>query len=425
MKRIKKIVVIGLLSLFAPLLRAEMDIEITEGVESALPIAIVPFAQQGPAPVSISSVVSNDLGHSGYFKPMSEQYMPSRPTTPEAIQFEQWKSVGQNYIVVGQAVPAGGQYNVQFQLFDVNNGSQLIGYRMTSSAQDLRRTAHHISDLIFEKLIGKKGVFSGRIAYITSSGQGASATHRLQVADADGFNPQTIATSSEPLMSPAWSPDGRKMAYVSFERKTAAIYVQTLATGQRVKVAEFPGINGAPSWSPDGSKLALTLSKDGSPDIYVLNLVSNSLLKVTNSTAIDTEPTWSPDGGTIVFTSDRGGKPQLYRVSSQGGAEKRITFSGSYNARASFSPDGKNIAMVHGNGNDYRIAVLDVATGAINVLTSGPTDESPSFAPNGDLILYASQRGSGGYLAAVSLDGKMQQKLIFDSNAVREPAWAP
>jgi TolB protein len=424
-KRVKKIIIIGLLGLFAPLLHAEMDIEITEGIESALPIAIVPFAQQGPAPVSISSVVSNDLGHSGYFKPLGEQYMPSRPTTPEAIQFEQWKSVGQNYIVIGQAVPAGGQYNVQFQLFDVNNGSQLLGYRMTSSAQDLRRTAHHISDLIFEKLIGKKGVFSGRIAYITSSGQGRSATHRLQVADADGFNSQTIATSSEPLMSPSWSPDGRKMAYVSFEKKTAAIFVQTLATGQRVKVAEFPGINGAPSWSPDGSKLALTLSKDGSPDIYVLNLLSNTLLKVSQSTAIDTEPTWSPDGSTIVFTSDRGGKPQLYRVSSQGGAEKRITFSGNYNARASFSPDGKNIAMVHGNGNDYRIAVMDVASGAINVLTSGPTDESPSFAPNGDMILYASQRGSGGYLAAVSLDGKMQQKLVFDSNAVREPAWAP
>jgi len=424
-KRIKKIIIIGLLGLFAPLLRAEMDIEITEGIESALPIAIVPFAQPGGAPVSISNVVSHDLGGSGYFRPLAESSMPSRPTAPEAIQFGEWKAVGQNYIVIGQAAPAGGQYNVQFQLFDVNSGNQVLGYRMTSTAQDLRRTAHHISDLIFEKLIGKKGVFSGRIAYITSSGQGASASHRLQVADADGFNPQTIATSSEPLMSPSWSPDGRKMAYVSFERKTAAIYVQTLATGQRVKVAEFPGINGAPSWSPDGGKLALTLSKDGSPDIYVLSLVNNSLRKVTNSSAIDTEPTWSPDGGTLVFTSDRGGKPQLYRVSSQGGAEKRITFSGNYNARASFSPDGKNIAMVHGNGNDYRIAVMDVGSGAINVLTSGPTDESPSFAPNGDMILYASQRGSGGFLAAVSLDGKMQQKLVFDSNAVREPSWAP
>ncbi|MGR8953282.1 MAG: Tol-Pal system beta propeller repeat protein TolB, partial [Gammaproteobacteria bacterium] len=392
---------------------------------SALPIAIVPFAQQGGAPVSISSVVSNDLGNSGYFRPLSEALMPSRPTAPEAIQFGEWKASGQHYIVIGQAVPAGGQYNVQFQLFDVNSGGQLLGYRMTSTAQDLRRTAHHISDLIFEKLIGKKGVFSGRIAYITSSGQGSTRTHRLQVADADGFNPQTVATSSEPLMSPAWSPDGRKVAYVSFERKTAAIYVQTLASGQRTKVAEFRGINGAPSWSPDGTRLALTLSKDGSPDIYVLNLLNNSLLKITHSTAIDTEPTWSPDGSRIVFTSDRGGKPQLYMVSSQGGGEKRITFSGSYNARASFSPDGKNIAMVHGNGNDYRIAVMDLASGSINVLTSGPTDESPSFAPNGDMILYASQRGSGGFLAAVSIDGKMQQKLIFESNAVREPAWAP
>lgn len=425
MKLVTKLFIIALLGLCAPVLRAEMDIEITEGIESALPIAIVPFAQQGSAPVSISSVISHDLGGSGYFKPLAEHYMPSRPTVPEAVQFGEWKAVGQNYIVIGQAVPAGGEYNVQFQLFDVSDGSQLLGYRMTSSAGDLRRTAHHISDLIFEKLIGKKGVFSGRIAYITSSGQGPSRTHRLQVADADGFSPQTIATSTEPLMSPSWSPDGRRVAYVSFERKSAAIFIQTLATGQRVKVAEFPGINGAPAWSPDGSRLALTLSKDGSPDIYVLNLNSSGLLRLTRNSAIDTEPTWSPDGSTIVFTSDRGGKPQLYRVSSNGGGEKRLTFSGSYNARASFSPDGRNIAMVHGNGNDYRIAVMDVASGSINVLTSGPTDESPSFAPNGDMVLYASQRGSGGYLAAVSVDGKMQQKLVFDSNAVREPAWAP
>ncbi len=423
----RKLCLIGWLCWYMPALHAEMDIEITEGIESALPIAVVPFALQGAAglPVNISDVVDSDLGRSGYFKPLNQQSMPSRPSTAEAIQFDQWKSIGQNYLVIGQVTPGGGQYNVQFQLFDVNTGSQLLGYRMASSAADLRRTAHHISDLIFEKLIGKKGVFSGRIAYITSSGQGQQRTHKLQVADADGFNPQTIATSSEPLMSPAWSPDGRKMAYVSFERKTAAIYVQTLATGQRIRVAEFPGINGAPAWSPDGSRLALTLSKDGSPDIYVLNLVTNSLTRLTQSYAIDTEPAWSPDGNNIVFTSDRGGKPQLYIMPSQGGQEKRLTFSGDYNARASFSPDGKNIAMVHGNGGDYRIAVMDMATRSINVLTGGHTDESPSFAPNGDMILYASQRGSGGYLAAVSIDGKMQQKLVFDSNSVREPSWSP
>ena len=423
----KNILLVGLISFYVPSSYAEMTIEITEGIESALPISVVPFAMQGASgvPVDVSFVVNADLGRSGYFKTLDKQSMPARPSTAEAVQFKDWQAIGQNYLVIGQVTEEHGQYNVQFQLFDVYKGQPIMGYRMASSAGDLRRTAHHISDLIFEKLTGKKGVFSGRIAYITSSRQGRQSTHKLQISDADGFNAQTIASSVEPLMSPAWSPDGRKIAYVSFEKKSAAIYIQTLATGERVKVAEFPGINGAPSWSPDGSKLALTLSKDGSPDIYVLNLVTRGLTKMTKSFAIDTEPTWSPDGSSIVFTSDRGGKPQLYIVSSQGGEERRLTFSGNYNARASFSPDGRSIAMVHGNGNDYRIAVMDLATKTFNVLTDGPSDESPSFAPNGSMILYASRKGSTGYLSAVSLDGKMQQKLVFDSNEIREPAWSP
>ncbi len=405
---------------------AALTIEITEGVESAVPLAIVPFASQS-APVNISSVVNADLERSGYFKMMAENGMPSRPSSSAEVNFKDWQAVGQNYMVVGQVVDAGGgQYNIQFQLLDVYKSGQLLGYRMTSSAADLRRSAHHISDLIFEKLTGKKGVFSGRIAYITTSNQGnKQQSHQLQVADADGFNPQTIASSVEPLMSPAWSPDGKKVAYVSFERKTAAIYVQTLATGERARVAEFPGINGAPAWSPDGTRLALTLSKDGSPDIYVLNLSTRAVTKLTKSFSIDTEPSWSPDGSHIAFTSDRGGKPQIYLVPSQGGEEKRLTFSGNYNARASFSPDGKNLVMVHGNGNDYRIAVMDMASRSINVLTGGPSDESPSFAPNGTMILYASKKGRTGFLSAVSLDGKMQQKLVFNNGEVREPAWAP
>lgn len=420
----KKVLLIFLLTLSVSVSHAEMTIEITEGIESALPIAIVPFAMQVGS-VDIGSVVDADLGRSGYFKTLDRSNMPARPTSAEAIQFKDWQAANQNYLVIGQVVEDQGQYNVQFQLFDVYKGEQLLGYRMASTAADLRRTAHHISDLIFEKLIGKKGVFSGRIAYITSTRQGRQSTHRLQVSDADGFNAQTVATSVEPLMSPAWSPDGKKIAYVSFEKKSAAIYVQTLSTGERARVAEFPGINGAPSWSPDGAKLALTLSKDGSPDIYVLNLITRSLTKLTRSFAIDTEPTWSPDGNNIVFTSDRGGKPQLYVVPSQGGEERRLTFSGNYNARASFSPDGRNIAMVHGNGNSYRIAVMDLVTKSFNVITSGPYDESPSFAPNGSMILFASRQGGVGYLSAVSLDGKMQQKLVFDGSEVREPAWSP
>ena len=403
-----------------------LTIEITEGVESAVPVAVVPFASSGAA-VNISAIVNADLARSGFFKMMSEQGMPARPSTVAEVNFKDWQGLGQNYLVIGQVSDTGGgQYNVQFQLLDVYKNGQLLGYRMTSSADDLRRTAHHISDLIFEKLTGKKGVFSGRIAYITTNNQGnKQQSHQLQVADADGFNPQTVASSVEPLMSPSWSPDGKKMAYVSFERKSAAIYVQTLATGERTRVAEFPGINGAPAWSPDGTKLALTLSKDGSPDIYVLNLSTRSLTRLTKTFAIDTEPSWSPDGRSIVFTSDRGGSPQIYSVPSQGGQEKRLTFSGDYNARASFSPDGKSIVMVHGNGNDYRIAVMELASRSINVLTSGRSDESPSFAPNGSMILYASKKGRTGFLSAVSLDGKMQEKMAFNSGEVREPAWAP
>jgi TolB protein len=414
----RRIVYLLLIGFYMPITYAALTIEITEGVESAVPIAVVPFASE-TAPVNIAAIVNADLERSGYFKMMAEQSMPARPSKAAEVNFKEWQALGQSYMVIGQVVDAGGQYNVQFQLLDTYKSAQLLGYRMVSSSADLRRTAHHISDLIFEKLTGKKGVFSGRIAYITTTDLGnKQQSHRLQVADADGFNPQTIASSVEPLMSPSWSPDGKKVAYVSFERKSAAIYVQTLATGERVRVAEFPGINGAPAWSPDGTRLALTLSKDGS-------LSTRALMKLTKSFAIDTEPSWSPDGSSIVFTSDRGGKPQIYMVPSQGGQEKRLTFSGNYNARASFSPDGRSLVMVHGNGNDYRIAVMDMATRSLNVLTGGRADESPSFAPNGAMILYASKKGRTGFLSAVSLDGKMQQKLVFNSGEVREPSWAP
>ncbi|ESS72674.1 protein TolB [Methyloglobulus morosus KoM1] len=421
MNFLKKTLILGLIAVVSPLCRAELTIDITESADNGIPVAIVPFASSG-TPVDISAVINADLARSGYFKMLAEQYMQSRPSSASAVNFPEWQALNQNYLVVGQVGGgAGGQYSVQFQLLDVLKSGQLLGYQMNSSAADLRRTAHQISDMIFEKLTGKKGAFSGRIAYVTNNNQQS----QLQIADTDGFNPQTIATSQEPLMSPSWSPDKSRIAYVSFERKTAAIYVQILATGERKRVAEFPGINGSPTWSPDGTKLALTLSKDGSPDIYTLNLNTGALNKLTKSYSIDTEPVWSPDGSNIVFTSDRGGKPQLYMVSSSGSGEKRITFSGDYNARASFSPDGKSIAMVHGNGGDYRIGVMDVGSRSINVITSGPADESPSFAPNGAMVIYAAKKGGTAYLSAVSLDGKMQQRLGFSNGGVREPAWSP
>lgn len=419
---IQKLMMLFCLAAVSLWARAELSIEITGGVESATPIAVVPFG--GSAPLDVSAIVNADLGHSGYFRTLPQQDMLSKPTSEAEVNYRTWQALGQEYLVVGQVVPDGGQYATQFELFTVYKGQKMLAYRMQVPGTDLRRAAHRISDLIFEKITGKKGVFGTRIAYVTSNG-GAKRNYRLQVADADGYNSFTIASSNEPLMSPTWSYDGKKIAYVSFESKRAAIYIQTLATGQRQRVSGSPGINGAPAFSPDGTKLAVTLSKDGSPNIYVLSLGDMSFRRVTQGNFIDTEPTFTPDGAHIVFTSDRGGKPQLYRVSAQGGAATRITFKGSYNARASFSSDGRKIAMVHNNGRGFQIAVMDVGSGSVDVLTEGALDESPSFAPNGSMLLYAAKQGGRETLATVSADGKVRQKLAFDGGEVRDPSWSP
>lgn len=418
----QKLIVLFCLLLLSPWVQAELNIEITGGAESATPIAVVPFG--GAAPVDVSGIVNADLNHSGYFKTLAQQDMLSRPTQEAEVNYRTWQALGQEYLVVGKVIPEGGQFATQFELFTVTRGQKMLAYRMMVPGNDLRRAAHRISDLIFEKITGKRGLFGTRIAYVTSSG-GGKRSYRLQVADADGYNPFTIAASNEPLMSPAWSNDGKKIAYVSFENKRAAIFIQVLATGQRQKVAGFPGINGAPAFSPDGSKLALTLSKDGSPNIYVLNLLDKSLRQITQGNFIDTEPVWMPNGSQIIFTSDRGGKPQLYRVSNQGGPATRITFKGNYNARGSFSNDGRKLAMVHNSGNGFQIAVMDVASGSVDVLTEGSLDESPSFAPNGSMLLYAAKQGGRETLATVSVDGKVRQKLAFNGGEVRDPAWSP
>ncbi len=408
---------------------ADLTIEITEGVEGALPIAVVPFGWQGPGtpPVDVAGVIDADLKRSGRFKTIPQADMLARPSAPEEIEFKDWRALNAENLVVGQIRPQGtGGYEIRFQLFDVYKGEQLTGYTIPTTTPNLRATAHRIADLIYEKLMGVPGAFATRVAYITSV-RPADGPMRidLNIADADGYNPQTIVSTVEPLMSPAWSPDGRKLAYVSFEGGLSAIYVQEVYTGQRQKVTSYKGINGAPAWSPDGSKLALTLSKDGNPDIYVFDLATRKLRKITRHYAIDTEPAWSPDGRNLVFTSDRGGKPQIYRVSAFGGRAERVTFQNSYNARASYSPDGKLLALVTREDGNYRIAVQDLERGVMQVLSQGSLDESPSFAPNGSMIIFASKAGHRGVLAAVSVDGRVRQRLALQKGDVREPVWSP
>ena len=409
---------------------AVLDITITQGIEEALPIAIVPFEWQGSPndlPVAMHLTIANDLSRSGRFRTMNAEDMPQNPSQFNQINFADWRLLGMENIVIGNIRLAGpGQYEIEFRLINVYSGEQISGFRIPASRDQMRRTAHRISDIIFEKLTGVRGAFDTRIAYITvkTTSEG-NKLHSLQVADADGFNPQVLLESSEPLMSPAWSPDGKMIAYVSFENRNSSIYIQDILTGARQQVANNPGINSAPSWSPDGTRLALTLSKEGDPEVFILNLATRNLIRITNNRAIDTEPTWSPDGSSLLFTSDRGGSPQIYQVSSSGGTARRLTFEGNYNSRARFSPDGNSITMVHNNGGGFRIAVMELAGKYVNVLTAARLDESPSFSPNGSMIIYATTRGRGTELAAVSSDGRVHQRLGLQDGDVREPEWGP
>ena len=408
---------------------AALTIEITQGVEGATPIAVVPFGWSGntaAAPENIAAIITADLNRSGRFESLPDRDLIAHPIAGAQVQFRNWRMVKVDDLVIGKVTEtADGNFSVQFELYDVFGGKQLTAATYPSSRADLRRVAHHISDVIYEKLTGQRGAFNTQITYVTTSGSVKNRTYTLMVADSDGYNPQTILTSGQPLMSPSWSPDGSQIAYVSFENKTAEIYIQEVATGSRRKLAAFKGINGAPAWSPDGRQLALTLSRDGNPEIYIMDVANTALRRLTNGAAIDTEPVWMPDGRSIVFTSDRGGSAQLYRVSARGGKAERLTFEGKYNAGADISPDGRKIAMVHGNNGNYRIAVLDLDSGLMRVLTDGPLDESPSFSPNGSMVIYATRAGNREVLSAVSVDGRFRQRLSLQAGNVREPVWSP
>ena len=409
--------------------RAQLEIEIVHGNASQLPIAIVPFQWRSASPppvTTVSEVVSNDLYRSGLFAPVDEADMVDRPVDAESIRFGTWRLLKVDYLVIGWVNDSpGGGYDIVYQLFDVNTQERLLSQITTVGPGDLRFGAHRVADAIYEALTGVPGAFATRIAYVSATGEGASLRYELVVADADGFNPITVVGSPEPLLSPAWSPDGERLAYVSFEQGNSAIYVQEVTTGARELVSSGKGINGAPSFSPDGRYVALTLSRSGNPEIYVRDLTTGTTSQLTNHWAIDTEATWSPDSRTVYFTSDRSGRPQIYAVDRNGGQARRVTFEGDYNARATIAPDGRSLAVAHGRGNEYRIAVWDMENARLRVLTPGVLDESPSFAPNGSMILYATREGTRGVLSAVSADGNVRQRLVLSEGDVREPAWSP
>ncbi len=409
---------------------AQLVIEITRGQENAVPIAIVPFGWEsaGAAPFDVAEVVAADLQRSGRFEPLDRKDMVDRPTSGDQIDFQDWRYLKSDFIAIGKLVPEGGdRFAAQFELYNVLTGQRLTGQRLSTNTAGMRAMAHRIADLIFEQLTGIRGAFSTRIAFISAEGTPPQQRYKLIVSDADGENQRIIANSTEPLMSPAWSPDGQSLAYVSFENKASAIFVQTLSTGERRRVSARAGINGAPAWSPDGRKLAITLSrKDGDVDIYTLELSSQVLTRMTFDPGIDTEPVWSIDGRKLYFNSDRAGSPQIYEVDvSQPNRATRITFDGSYNARPRVSPDGKQLSVVYLDRGNYRIASIDVASKTVQVLSQGRQDESPSYAPNGATLIYATQDRGRGVLATVSTDGRVQQKLAASTGDVREPVWGP
>ncbi|MGB0132935.1 Tol-Pal system beta propeller repeat protein TolB [Dokdonella sp.] len=406
-----------------------LSIDITDGSRTADPIAVVPFAFEGaglPPETDVSEIVRADLARSGKFFTLAKRDIVEFPTREGEVKFGTWRLLKQNYLVVGRVADAGdGALRVEFELFDVARQTRMIGLAISGQRTAMRDVAHQIADLVYEKILGERGAFWTRIAYVTSVGLGQNTQYALMVADSDGFNPQVVVRSREPLMSPAWSPDGRRLAYVSFERGNSSIYIQDLSTGSRELVSAKKGINGGPAFSPDGSRLAMNLSYAGNPDIYIMDLASRRETRLTNHFAIDVEAAWMPDGRSIIFTSDRSGKPQLYEVPVSGGNASRLTFEGQYNARATICCDGKKIAMAQGNGNVYRITVFDRNTGTYSQISPGNMDESPSFAPNGSMVLYAATEGPRGVLYAVSADGRVRQRLVLADGDVREPAWGP
>jgi len=404
--------------------QAALEIEISGAGAQQIPVAILPVKESAGVSLvqNLHEIVAADLKRSGLFKILATSGLPNLPSQAQDVQYSMWSALQAQAMTVGQIEKMpDGKLKVRVQLLDVLKQRQVMGMQYDINPKDIRLTAHKVADEIYEQLTGQPGDFSSRIAYINKLGK----RYTLKVADSDGYNPQNVVSSNEPLISPAWSPDATKMAYVSFENKKPVVYVQSLSTGARKKVANYKGNNSAPAWSPDGKKLAVVLTYGANSQIYTISADGGSLKKVTSSRSIDTEPAFSPDGQWIYFSSDRGGRPQIYKVPANGGPVSRVTFEGSYNVAPDFSRDGKHLTYIRNDGGRFKVAAQDLNTGQVQLLSQGSQDESPSFSPNGRVILYATKVRGKGALATVSADGSVRQRLTASSGDIREPAWAP
>lgn len=399
--------------------QAQLRVEVSGVGSNQIPIAVAMFVDEGVLPQQVSAIIRDDLNRSGYFRLIDTSAIIGETT---AINFDDWKSKGAQNIVVGSVQKlSDGRVDVRYRLFDTLKAAPVSGFSAAAPQSQTRLTAHRIADDIYEKLLGIRGVFSTRIAYVTKAGN----EYRLEIADADGEGTQVALRSQEPIISPAWSPDGTKVAYVSFESKKPIVFVQNLITRERTVIANYKGSNSAPAWSPDGSKLALSLSRQGLTQIYTVNADGSNLQRITNTSGIDTEPQFSADGQFIYFLSDRSGGPQIYRMGVNGGDARRITFGGSYNITPRISPDGKTLAYISRRDGKFQLYALDLENNQEQRLSDTVKDESPSFAPNGKYIMYATESGRRGTLAVVSVDGKVKQKLTVQAGDIREPTWGP
>ncbi|TIH08514.1 Tol-Pal system beta propeller repeat protein TolB [Pseudomonas leptonychotis] len=429
MNTLMRIVLLGL-TLVVGTVQAADPLVISSGTDRATPIAVVPFGWQGGSvlPEDMAEIIGKDLRNSGVFEPIPRQNMISLPTQASEVIYRDWQALGAQYVLVGSIVPNAARLQIQFALFNVTTQQQVMTGSVGGGVDQLRDMAHHIADQSFEKLTGVKGAFSTRMLYVTAERFSVNNTrYTLQRSDYDGARAVTLLQSREPILSPSFAPDGRRIAYVSFEQKRPRIFVQHIDTGRREQITNFEGLNGAPAWSPDGNRLAFVLSKDGNPEIYVMDMGSRQVRRVTNQQSIDTEPFWGKDGQTLYFTSDRSGKPQIYKTNINGGSAERVTFIGNYNANPKLSADEKTLVMIHRQDGYtvFKVAAQDLQRGNLRILSDTSLDESPTVAPNGTMVIYATRQQGRGVLVLASTNGRVRLPLPTAQGEVREPSWSP